>query len=162
MIILCEIKLKTGESVDRLPAKVENRLHIPKGSVESVRIIKESIDSRKKPDIYRVFNLEIFSSVSDDDLKAACDKYKIKYKDAEERTPIQFPVIENAAFRPVVAGFGPCGMFAALALSKMGLRPIVIERGLSMDERVAAVNEFWNGGKLNPKANVQFGEGGAG
>ena len=162
MITLCEIKLKTGESVDRLPAKVEHRLHIPKGSVESVRIVKESIDSRKKPEIYRVFNIEIESNFSDEELKAACDAYKIKYKDTQTQNPIVFPIISNVKTRPVVAGFGPCGMFAALALSKMGLRPIVIERGLSMDERVAAVDAFWNGGKLNPKANVQFGEGGAG
>lgn len=161
MIIISEIKLKTGESTDRLPAKVENRLHIPKGSVESLRIVKESIDSRKKPEIYRVFSLEISSFLSDDELIKACTKNGVKYKVEEENT-VSFPFIENPKSRPVVAGFGPCGMFAALALSKMGYKPIVLERGLCMEERIEAVNNFWNGGKLNPKANVQFGEGGAG
>ncbi|MCQ2553365.1 MAG: NAD(FAD)-utilizing dehydrogenase [Clostridia bacterium] len=162
MITICEIKLKTGESTDRLPAKVENRLHIPKGSVESLRIVKESIDSRKKPDIYRVFNLELVSSLPDEDIIAACNKAKIKFKLTEDEAKIQFPLAKDTSIRPVVAGFGPCGMFAALTLCKMGYKPIVLERGLSMDERVAAVDAFWNGGKLNPKANVQFGEGGAG
>jgi len=162
LITICEIKLKTGESIDRLPAKVEHRLHLPKGSVESLRIVKESIDSRKKPEIYRVFNLEITSSLSDSELINACKAEKLKYKEEEIESNVNFPHVINPKTRPVVAGFGPCGMFAALALCKMGYSPIVLERGLSMEERVAAVDEFWNGGKLNPKANVQFGEGGAG
>jgi len=162
MITICEIKIKAEESTDRLPLRVENRLHIPKGSVESLRIVKESIDSRKKPDIYKVYNLEVEASLSDDDLINACKKASIKYKEKEESSKINFPKVTHDCLRPVIAGFGPCGMFAALALSIMGYRPIVVERGLSMEERIKAVDEFWNGGKLNPKANVQFGEGGAG
>jgi uncharacterized FAD-dependent dehydrogenase len=63
---------------------------------------------------------------------------------------------------PVVVGFGPCGMFCALALARAGLKPIVIERGKDADSRQKDVNEFLSGGKLNPESNVQFGEGGAG
>lgn len=64
--------------------------------------------------------------------------------------------------RPVIIGFGPAGMFAALMLSRAGLRPIVYERGACVEERRAAVNAFWQNGMLNPESNVQFGEGGAG
>ncbi len=72
--------------------------------------------------------------------------------------------------RPVIAGFGPCGIFAALILAEAGLRPIVLERGKAMDERVADVERFWKSAEKegfdceapNPESNVQFGEGGAG
>lgn len=64
--------------------------------------------------------------------------------------------------RPVVVGFGPAGMFAGLLLARAGLRPIILERGGSVEERQAAVNTFWQMRKLNPSCNVQFGEGGAG
>lgn len=162
MIVLCEIKLKTGEKIDRLPAKVENRLHIPKGSVESLRIVKESLDCRKKPDIYRVFNLELGTTLPDSDIILACKKNGIRYIENYKEEKVQFSRAIDTSFRPIVVGFGPCGMFAALTLCKMGYKPIVLERGLSMEERVLAVEEFWKSGRLNPKANVQFGEGGAG
>jgi len=161
LIILSEIKIKTGESLDNLPAKVEKRLHIPSGSVESLRIVKESLDCRKKPEIYRVFNLGLVTKLGDEDVIKACKKNKVAYTIQEKEYEAVFPKAK-ASFRPIIAGFGPCGMFAALALCMMGYRPIVIERGLSMDERVKAVEEFWKTGILNPKANVQFGEGGAG
>ena len=64
--------------------------------------------------------------------------------------------------RPVVVGFGPAGMFAGLLLARAGLRPMILERGGSVEERQAAVNTFWQMRKLNPSCNVQFGEGGAG
>ena len=68
----------------------------------------------------------------------------------------------NLGKRPVIAGFGPCGIFAALTLAEAGLKPIVVERGQAVDDRVKAVEKFWNGGKLDTESNVQFGEGGAG
>ena len=64
--------------------------------------------------------------------------------------------------RPVVVGFGPCGIFAALILAEAGMKPLVIERGQPVDERVKAVEGFWNEGILDTESNVQFGEGGAG
>lgn len=64
--------------------------------------------------------------------------------------------------RPVIAGFGPCGMFAALILAEAGLRPVVLERGRDVDRRAQDVEHFWNTGELDTESNVQFGEGGAG
>ena len=63
---------------------------------------------------------------------------------------------------PVIVGFGPAGMFAGLALARMGYRPIILERGADVDRRVQSVRGFWDGRQLDPQTNVQFGEGGAG
>ena len=68
----------------------------------------------------------------------------------------------SAKKRPVIAGFGPAGMFAALVLAKAGLRPIVLERGRDAESLRKAVEDFRSGGALDPECNVQFGEGGAG
>ena len=64
--------------------------------------------------------------------------------------------------RPVVIGFGPAGMYAALLLAQMGYKPLVLERGEAVDDRVKSIDAFWTKGELNPQSNVQFGEGGAG
>ncbi|HCA72356.1 MAG TPA: FAD-dependent oxidoreductase, partial [Ruminococcaceae bacterium] len=66
------------------------------------------------------------------------------------------------SIRPVVAGFGPAGLFAALTLAQAGQKPIVLERGAPVEERQRDVQRFWQSGTLNPDSNVQFGEGGAG
>lgn len=72
------------------------------------------------------------------------------------------PVKRKSTLRPVIVGFGPAGMFAALTLTEAGLSPIIIERGETVDERTASVKSFWRTRVLNPESNVQFGEGGAG
>ena len=69
---------------------------------------------------------------------------------------------DEKASRPVIVGFGPCGMFSALVLARAGLKPIVLERGLDVDSRIKKVEHFWKTGELDPDCNVQFGEGGAG
>jgi len=69
---------------------------------------------------------------------------------------------EKAEGRVIVAGFGPAGMYAALLLAQMGYRPLVLEKGEMMEQRIQSVQQFWHNGTLNPESNVQFGEGGAG
>ena len=70
--------------------------------------------------------------------------------------------VELLKHRPVIVGSGPCGLFAALILAQQGFKPIVLERGKAVDERVIDVQRFWNTGEFDPRSNVQFGEGGAG
>ena len=175
MIQVSGIKLKIGESTERLPAKVESRLHVPKGTVESVRIVKESLDAREKPRLYHVYTLEIESQKPDEWLAEACRRTNTQCSSVNRVRKLIRPLEglaegtggkdsrgAAALSRPVVVGFGPCGMFAALALAEYGLKPVVLERGRCMEERVQAVEAFWNGGPLDPENNVQFGEGGAG
>ena len=162
MIRIHGIKLRLDQGTDRLIRKAERQLRIPEGSIESARIAKESLDAREKPVLYRVFSLDIESSRPDEWLIEACRKSRTKWSEEKEDCYRPAPAVFECEKRPVIAGFGPCGMFAALALSEFGLKPVVLERGLCMEERVQAVERFWNGGGLDPECNVQFGEGGAG
>ena len=127
--------------------------------VSEIEIIRESIDARKKPDVKAVYTLDFDCP----------EKLPLPEGGREEYHP---PVIEDLEAlraagsdmlpRPVIAGFGPCGIFAALILAEAGLKPIVIERGRAVDDRMRDVQRFWEEGILDPESNVQFGEGGAG
>ena len=168
-----EIKIKAQEAKDLSPQELEQlllkrtgrRLGLPSGSLRKIRIAKESLDAREKPDVYLVFSVDVLDSEFEpEELLAEARRAHVKAAVVTEE-PVAFPeklTLPDSAKRPVIAGFGPCGIFAALTLAKAGLQPVVLERGAAMEERVAAVERFWNEGVLDPRTNVQFGEGGAG
>lgn len=124
------------------------------------KIIKRSVDARKKPDIYYSYSLDV--NVSNE------KKYLKKNKNVTTAKQVEYAYESIGAFeieevkRPVVVGFGPAGIFAAFLLAKKGLRPIVTERGECVEDREVTVNKFWEDGELNLESNVSFGEGGAG
>ena len=148
-----QIKIGAWEGHDALAAAIRKKLKKPGLEIRDIEIIRESVDARKKPDVKLVYTLDF-----------SCDE-KLRLKEAVKRNYDDLekviPEHEGAA-RPVVVGFGPCGMFAAMILAEAGRRPIVIERGQSVDERVKSVERFWREGILDEESNVQFGEGGAG
>ncbi|MBR5926721.1 MAG: NAD(FAD)-utilizing dehydrogenase [Firmicutes bacterium] len=164
MIRVHEIKIKAERSLKEIDFKslAEKRLNLPRGSVTVCNVAKESVDAREKPAVYRVFSLDIETDLPDEFIIDAAKRQHYKYTAA--KTEIYRPETEGAAFkkRPVIAGFGPCGMFAGLVLAMAGAKPIILERGSSMEERIAKVEAFWEGKGLDPDTNVQFGEGGAG
>ena len=143
----------------------EIRRRIRRGNVQisNLEIIRESIDARRKPDVKLVYTVDF-----DCDEKLPLDAAK------RERYAVPMPkegaAAGNDGKRPVIVGFGPCGIFAALILAEAGCRPIVIERGKCVEERVADVERFWEAACAqreetaapDPESNVQFGEGGAG
>ncbi len=143
-----QIKLKPGEDKGAIPGKIRKKTG---AKVKDWVIRRESIDARDKADIRLVYTVDF-----------SCDK-KLKLDKAPDLN-YRYPESGSAglAHRPVIAGFGPCGMFAALILAEMGYRPLVVERGKAMEERVLDVERFWKGGPLDEESNVQFGEGGAG
>lgn len=173
-----ELKLNIGEDKSLLPGKIEKLIGAP---VDSWKIVRESIDARDKGDIKLVYTVDFGAEIPEDRLRmltgAVADKNgksgrglgsgKIKIETAPE-VSYEYPAAgtaEDAAKmsqRPVIVGFGPCGMFAALVLSQMGYRPVVLERGKRVEERVKDVQAFWEKGVLCEESNVQFGEGGAG
>ena len=154
------INLDIEESIDLLKQKSAKKLRIDKANIKNLKIIKESIDARKKNNIKFTYSIEvqceneqkIVDRAKDKDVKLEIDQVVEKLTQGSKKL----------AHRPIVVGMGPAGMFAALLLAQNGYRPIVIERGQKVEERTKDVESFWKTGKLNTESNVQFGEGGAG
>ena len=131
---------------------------VSENDIKSYELLKLSLDISRKPDI--CYKAAIGVSF-DSELE---DKFKLRKKVCSEVESLDFEYdkYNTSSIRPVVIGAGPCGLFAALTLAEAGARPIVLERGLAIDEREREVEAFLSGGSLNPECNVQFGEGGAG
>ncbi|MGN0709165.1 MAG: NAD(P)/FAD-dependent oxidoreductase [Anaerovoracaceae bacterium] len=145
------MKLDLSEGLDAIPEKIRKKLRRKDLEIEDPELIRLSIDARHKDHICRVCTVD-FSADAKLDLREAPD---MSYHQVESGS-------ETMRHRPVVVGFGPCGMFCALELAYRGYRPIVIERGGTVEERDRAVALLWKDGVLDANCNVQFGEGGAG
>ncbi|MDO4392842.1 MAG: NAD(FAD)-utilizing dehydrogenase [Bacillota bacterium] len=152
-----QIKLKPGQPLSLISKAVAHKLGRKELAISDVTVVKESIDARKKPNVKLVYVVE-FSCDEKLDLPEAVER---KYREpfADEAIAKATKEIKS---RPVVAGYGPSGMFAALMLAKWGFKPIILERGQKVEERIETVRKFWESGVLDTESNVQFGEGGAG
>jgi len=160
--IVQNIKLSIEASKDEAFAIAKHRLlkFFPKNSIEDMTIYKTSIDARKKENILFVYSVSAkVSALSRADEKTLA-KEGIALM-AEDSMEIQFGD-QTLSEKPIIVGFGPCGIFCALLLAKHGYRPIVIERGASVQQRTEDVERFFKFGVLNPESNIQFGAGGAG
>ena len=156
MILVRDLKLRPGEDEARLPALAAKKLRLSPDAVLDWKIVRRSLDARKKPELFYVYSVAL--SISGE------EKILARSRDAAacDEAVYEIPRVETPALRPVVVGFGPAGIFAALLLAKAGAQPIVLERGQDARTRRAAVEAFRAGGPLDPENNVQFGEGGAG
>ncbi|MBR3839843.1 MAG: FAD-dependent monooxygenase [Erysipelotrichales bacterium] len=161
MIRINQIKLTLKESKTSIINKVTTKLSIKTSDIKKLQIYKESIDARKGRSINKVYTVDI---LVDEMLEEKILKANIS--DVLKIEPYTYVSPKHGSKpmhgRPIVVGFGPAGMMAALLLAEEGYRPIIIERGSKVEDRVKKVEEFWEKGILDPKCNVQFGEGGAG
>ena len=167
MLRITEIKLplttsaETGHTDAEIRAALVKKLAINAADIVSFSIFKRGVDARKSHSILFVYSLDVVVNgetkllaklAKDPQVKPTPDTdYKFVAKNLNTNKP-----------RPVIVGFGPAGIFAALTLAQAGFRPIVLERGKAVRERTKDTFNFWRKNSLNPESNVQFGEGGAG
>ena len=160
-ILLKNIALGLNEEEAFLKEKAAAALRIAPEDISGLKIIRKSLDARKKNRIHFVYSLAV--SLSPDLEKQVLSSPLPEISRLEESLPLPAIRIEKGPKeRPVVVGTGPAGLFAALCLTEGGFPPLIIDRGKEIPDRVKDVDLFWNEGKLNPQSNVQFGEGGAG
>lgn len=164
---LNEIKLPLDHNEAALTNAVLSKLDIAAADLQALDIFKRSYDARKKANILLIYQLDVTVSATvgeailsrfqnRSDVRPSPDtRYKFVAQANDD-----FPNAEQD--RPLIIGFGPCGILAALVLAQMGLKPIVLERGQDVRQRTQDTWGLWRGRKLNTESNVQFGEGGAG
>ncbi|OWQ84094.1 hypothetical protein CDN99_24730 [Roseateles aquatilis] len=168
MIRINELRLPLDHPEEALRAAVVGRLGIDDAQLQSFTVFKRSYDARKKSAMVLIYSVDcdIGDAAAEASLLARLsgDTHVKPSPDTAYRfvghAPVDFFAGERP--RPVVIGFGPCGIFAALILAQMGLRPIVLERGKEVRERTKDTWGLWRESRLDPESNVQFGEGGAG
>ncbi|MBK6961526.1 MAG: NAD(P)/FAD-dependent oxidoreductase [Gammaproteobacteria bacterium] len=161
MLRLTELKLPLDHTAAELRAALLNRLGITDAELRSCTLFRRGHDARKRGHIQLVYTLDIETTCDAALLeKFARDPHLGRAPDTSYR-PVA-PAPSGLDERPVVIGFGPCGLFAALILAESGFRPIVLERGTAVRERTRDTWGLWRERVLDPQSNVQFGEGGAG
>ncbi len=159
MIRLSGLKLRIPHSEEDIRAEIRRKA---KGrNPLSWQIVRRSLDARKKPDLYYVYTLDVSFSEEKKILHARGSRW-VRPEDKTYRFPHINKEKPEKGERPVVVGFGPAGIFAALMLARAGFCPVVIERGDPVEIRTKKVDGFFRGGELDSDSNVQFGEGGAG
>tara|TARA_B110000305_G_scaffold91426_1_gene103064 strand:- start:2752 stop:4416 length:1665 start_codon:yes stop_codon:yes gene_type:complete len=167
MLRLNELKLPLDHTDADLTQAVIERLGIGAKDLLDVSIFKRSYDARKKSQIVLIYQLDLTLAAATEEMLLA-RPIKIARLQPSPNIDYEFVAHASADFpqvnqqRPLVIGFGPCGLLAALLLAQMGLKPIVLERGQDVRQRTKDTWGLWRKGELKPESNVQFGEGGAG
>ena len=156
MIRIQNISMPVGGSLEQLRRKAARTLGLRPGALKQVRLVRQSIDARKKQDVHYVYTLDV-EVEQEEAVLSACT---VRNVSLVHPVPYAFPEVKRRSTNmPVVAGMGPAGLFAALFLARNGIPCVVLERGQDVDTRTKDVERFWKEGTLDPSSNVQFGEG---
>ncbi len=160
MIQITQLKLPYEHSKIDLENKIRKTLRLSEQHKFTYKIVKKSLDARKKPELFLVYTCQV-----------SCEKEDVIVKKAKNTSisivkPKTYVLPEKGEqkldYSPLIIGAGPAGLFAAYTLVEAGYRPNIIERGKKVEERTKDVEHFWKTGVLDTSSNVQFGEGGAG
>jgi len=167
MLRLNEIKLPLNHQDGDIADAIANALEISLDDIQSFSVYKRSYDARKKSNILLIYQLDVVLSEGIEE--TVLEKFSEQsFVRKSPDTSYKFVATAGGDFptgnqqRPIIIGFGPAGILAALVLAQMGLKPIVLERGQDVRQRTQDTWKLWRGGKLNTESNVQYGEGGAG
>ncbi len=156
MIRVRQVKVNIDDnSLENIKKCTSKKLNIKDEDIHNLKIIKESIDARGE--VSYIYEVEIETNLENKLLKN-----KDVYVPKDESYKFEITGTKQMKERPIIVGSGPAGLFSAYLLSKSGYKPIIIERGEKVEDRVKTIEDFWKTGKLNKNSNVQFGEGGAG
>lgn len=160
MIRIRDIALPPEHNAHQLQFEAARLLRLSTSKVKRIRIVRRSVDARKKPDIKIIYTIDVTVDGNESKIlrSSGCHRASIAPV-SHYRPPKSRPATGD---RPVIVGFGPAGMFAALILALAGQKPLVLERGEDAATRQEKVQHFFATGELDPNSNVQFGEGGAG
>ena len=160
MIRINQLKLPVTHKTEDLYKKAARQLHIRPEDIRGLHIIKKSVDARKKEELLFIYTVDVETGREEALVKKAADRNISLVKElpyqfpSDGKTPLSHP--------PVIVGTGPAGLFCGLMLAEAGYRPILLERGDAVEQRIRKVDRFWEMGELDVNSNVQFGEGGAG
>ena len=160
MIRINQLKLPITHTREDLVRKAAKALKLKPEQIERVKIVKQSVDARKKPEIFYSYVIDVQAARE----QGVVNKAKNPNVALHREEPYRFVRSGEASLKnpPVIVGCGPAGLFCGLMLSRAGYCPVILERGEEVDRRRERVAEFWKTGALSPDSNVQFGEGGAG
>ena len=155
MLKLTNLILPVTYNDEDIKNSIKKKLRIGDYDILSFEVIKDSIDAHRRGEIHRCLSVAV-------KLRGEQRFLSVKGVEKYEKFLYEYPPVSRLAKRPVVVGSGPAGLFAAYILAKCAAQPILIERGMDVDSRRKAVEEFSAGGRLDTECNIQFGEGGAG
>lgn len=162
MIQINQLKVSADKEQSNLKPIIAKYLGISQEEILDYRLLKRSIDARKKPEIFYIYSVAVDLGKKESFVlnKKKKDNQIFVYHEKKYQLPKSGErLLKN---RPVIIGMGPAGLFCAYLLALLGYQPIVLERGTDVLTRTRDVNAFWKKEVLNPNSNVQFGEGGAG
>ena len=165
MIRITELRLPIDHAPEALEAVILKRLGIPPKELLRFELFKRSYDARKNVALAFIYSIDV--SVKNEESVLERFKNDLHIRPSPDTsykfiTKVSASTTLNPSARPIIVGFGPCGIFSALLLAQMGLKPLVLERGKKVRERTQDTWGLWRKNILNPESNVQFGEGGAG
>ena len=145
MIQISQIKLQIPHTEDKLKEKILKLLHIRAQDMVSFRILKKSLDARKKPVLFYVYTVDVTVKKEKEIKKHLKNTSNIYFHETSSAYTWEASGEQLLSHRPVIIGTGPAGLFCGYHLARMGYKPILLERGAQVDERIRDVNQFWNG-----------------